>query len=664
MTAILVLIDLPSPGSRSYHLTSDTFQVTPLQNYLPIGIAFSLSALLTPVVRALARRRGWVVQPRADRWHKQPTALLGGVAIVAAVAPVALLSPDSSPQFIAVIIGSLLLAGVGLIDDFRELKPYQKLIAQLLASAIVVGSGLLLPWTPWDVVNMGITVFWLVGITNAVNLLDNMDGLAGGIAAIAAGFLSVVCLGKGQTGEAVLLALLAAALLGFLIYNRHPASIFMGDCGSMFVGFFLAGAALMTSAGERSRSMLAVVIVPVLVLAIPIFNTTFVTILRKLFGRPISVGSNDHTSHRLVALGLSQSRAVWMLYGFALLSGGLAILAQNLRWDVALAVIVGFVLLLSLLGVHLAHVRVYSEEEIKTAQERPINSFLVDLSYKRRLFEVLMDAVLIGLSYYIASVTVQGPLAETGASRQFLELLPVLVATKLFAFLVIGVYRGLWRYVGIDDLVTHAKAVGLGTLLSVAALLLLNRFHGYSRAVFVLDAAILLMLVAASRVAFRLFRNLLPTRIFENGRRVIIYGAGDAGELLLRELRNNRDLGYCPVGFLDDDPLKQGTVIHGLRVLGGNGAFLDVCRRKNVDEVLISSSRFPTDRIAEIAMGCRSEGLDLKRLRLQLVPIDPSEEWSSGTPGSSDTNHDPEPALSLTTSEQQKAESRSLKADR
>src|SRR5260370_35826860 len=170
-----------------------------------------------------------------------------------------------------------------------------------------------------------------------------------------------------------MLITLTGALLGFLVYNSHPASIFMGDSGSMFIGFFLASAALVNVSGGRSRSFLPVLAVPILVLFIPIFDTTFVTILRKFSGRAASQGGRDHTSHRLVALGMSERRAVWMLYGFAGLSGVLALLVRNSRADVSLAGILGFTVALTLLGVYLAGVKVYDEEEEdRAARDRPL----------------------------------------------------------------------------------------------------------------------------------------------------------------------------------------------------------------------------------------------------------------------------------------------------
>ena len=303
---------------------------------LPVVLSFAGTLVLTPVVRALARRRGVVARPKSDRWHKKPTALLGGGAIFTVVAAVNLALVPLTPQARVVLGAGALLFLVGLIDDFFNLKPYQKLSGQIMGAAVVVWCGLSLLWTGSPPVNMAITLFWLIGITNAVNLLDNMDGLAAGIAAIASTFLALNFLDNAQTAEALMLAVFGAALLGFLVYNSNPASIFMGDCGSMFIGFFLAGSALLNPTGGRSRSLLPVLAVPVLILFIPIFDTLLVTILRKLAGRSVARGGRDHTSHRLVALGLSERRAVWMLYALAAVSGFLGLLVRDLAlWTTA-----------------------------------------------------------------------------------------------------------------------------------------------------------------------------------------------------------------------------------------------------------------------------------------------------------------------------------------
>jgi UDP-GlcNAc:undecaprenyl-phosphate/decaprenyl-phosphate GlcNAc-1-phosphate transferase len=590
------------------------------RSLVAVAAAFVLALLLTPLVRAFARRVGMVAVPKMDRWHKKPTAMLGGVAIWSTVIICFFAFIPHTVYGSVILLASTFLFIVGLVDDVLHVKPYQKLIGQVLGAAFVVYYGLSLPWTGSILLNMALAIFWLIGITNAINLLDNMDGLASGIAIVAAGFLALSFINTGQFTEALIMVVFAAALLGFLVYNSNPASIFMGDCGSMFVGFFLASSALINVSGGRTRSFLPVLAVPILVLFIPIFDTTFVTVLRKLSGRAASQGGRDHTSHRLVALGMSERKAVWMLYGFAGLSGVLAILVQRARLDVSLAAIAVFTILLTLLGVYLGDVKVYDQsDEAMALKEKPLYAFLVDVSYKRRIFEVLLDVVLIILSYWAAYAINFPPTSR--AWDLFIRTLPVLVFIKMFVFLVMGVYRGLWRYTSMSDLIVFAKAVILSSVGSVLVLLFAFRFEGFSRKVFAIDAVLMLLFLAGSRMAFRLFRQILPAVGTSNGRRVLIYGAGDGGELLLRELRNNRELNLSPIGFLDDDPAKSGKLIHGLKVFGGNGDLGSVCTQHEVDEVVISSMKMTAERVQEVLQICADRQIAVKRMRITMEEL-------------------------------------------
>ncbi|HEX6973314.1 MAG TPA: hypothetical protein VF147_02870 [Vicinamibacterales bacterium] len=584
-------------------------------------VSFALAAAATPLVRAFARRIGAVAKPKSDRWHKAPTAMLGGVAIyVATMISTLALARHTADNWVVLAASSALFV-VGLVDDFLHLKPYQKLIGQLLGASAVIYFGLVLPWTAWPVLNMLITFVWLIGVTNAVNMLDNMDGLAVGVAAIASACLAANFYFNHQPAEALMLAMFCAALAGFLIYNHNPASIFMGDCGSLFVGFFLASTALLSShaGGGRSRSVVAVLAVPVLVLCIPIFDTTFVTLMRKMSGRSASQGGRDHTSHRLVALGLSERHAVWMLYGFAILGGILSLSVRRLSLDLSVASIAAFAIILGLVGVHLGRVRVYDPADVAAARQKPILAFLIDLSYKRRVFEVALDAALIIMANYWSYVLLFGPARSTSGDWQlFLKTIPALVFVKLAAFLVVGVYRGMWKYAGLSDVVLYAKAVAIGSVASLLLIVFAFRFDGFSRTVFVLDALLLLLLMTASRFAFRFLRNILPAPHARTGRRVLIYGAGDAGELLCRELTNNTTLGYVPAGFVDDDEMKSGRLIHGLRVHAGSDPLAETCRRTRADEVFLSTDTLSAARVREIVRQCESTGVPVKRMRITI----------------------------------------------
>ncbi|MEP7272131.1 MAG: MraY family glycosyltransferase, partial [Acidobacteriota bacterium] len=241
-------------------------------------LTLAVSLGLTPVVRNLAMRRGIVAAPRGDRWHSRTTALMGGIAIYCAFLAGFLAYWPSLPGGARLVLaGGTVLFVLGVIDDFISVKPPVKLVVQLIVAAVVVYFGRKLPWTASNALNTFITIFWLVGMTNAVNLLDNMDGLAAGVAVIVCGFMSLNFTLNGQSTEALLPALLGGAALGFFFYNISPALIFMGDCGSMFLGFTLGGMALL-STYDRTRHVSTVLVTPVLIMLIPIFDTTIVTI--------------------------------------------------------------------------------------------------------------------------------------------------------------------------------------------------------------------------------------------------------------------------------------------------------------------------------------------------------------------------------------------------
>jgi UDP-GlcNAc:undecaprenyl-phosphate GlcNAc-1-phosphate transferase len=311
-----------------------------------------------------------------------------------------------------------------------------------------------------------------------------------------------------------------------------------------------------------------------------------------------------------------------MLYGFAALSGILALLVQRMKLDVSLAAIAGFTILLTLLGVYLAGVKVYDQsEEAQALKDNSLYTFLVDVSYKRRIFEVLLDVVLIVLSYWSAYAIKFGAFSGNLAWTLFLRTVPVLVFVKMATFLAIGVYRGLWRYTGLDDLIVFVKAVVISSVASVLVLLFAFRFEGFSRTAFVLDGILMLLFLAGSRMAFRLFRQLLPKSKISDGRKVLIYGAGDGGELLLRELQNNREWRYAPVGFLDDDPAKNGKLIHGLKVFAANGDLSQVCKQHNVDELLISSAKVSEERVQEIARICYDQQIEVKRMKITIEDV-------------------------------------------
>jgi UDP-GlcNAc:undecaprenyl-phosphate/decaprenyl-phosphate GlcNAc-1-phosphate transferase len=564
---------------------------------------FIVSLGSTWVVRFGALRLGFVNVPRADRWSRRRVALMGGVGIASGFYATVLLSllwldPETARSWfvrtdvLALHAGAILMAGVGLVDDLLSIKPSTKMIGEIACASILLAGGLRLQWTGFEVVDVLLSFFWVIGITNAFNLLDNMDGLSAGTCAIAALFYGGLFLIHGETGPAAVALALAGAAFGFLLFNVNPASIFMGDVGSLFIGFLVAGITLLDSAAQR-KDLFAVIFVPALLLAIPIFDTSLVTVMRKLSGRAVSQGGRDHSSHRLVALGLSERKAVFLLWGMSVAAGGVGVLTSVRQLPIGKLLLPAFGLFLALLFVYLARVKVYEESEAREAGfAGRITPLISDLMYKRRIAEVTLDLVLACLAYY-ASFMLRFEQSPLDANMEtFTQSLPIVIACTMVSFFIFGVYRGVWRYTSFSELVTYVKAVAGGVILSVLALLAAYRFEGYSRSLFVIYAGILFLALGSSRASFRLLDTFIRGSS-RSGRGVIIYGAGDGGQFVLRELMNNEDLGLAPVGFVDDDRSKHHRKIHGVPVLGDLSALAPLVGKQEVAVVLISSSKIP-----------------------------------------------------------------------
>lgn len=279
--------------------------------------ALAVAIIITPLARIAALRTGVVSMPRSRDIHIAPVPMLGGAAIYMAFVAALLFFGDRTyvREVIGIFVGATLISLFGLADDRWELPAHIKIGGQLLAGIVLLIGGTQVNLFPYDWMNWLLTLVWVVGITNAVNFLDNMDGLSSGVATIAASFF--LLLAAMNDPRQVLVGAMAAALigacLGFLRYNFNPASIFMGDTGSLFLGFILASLGIKLR--FLSNTPLVTWMVPVCVLALPIFDTTLVVISRLRRGvNPFTTPGKDHISHRLVALGMNRREAVLSCY--------------------------------------------------------------------------------------------------------------------------------------------------------------------------------------------------------------------------------------------------------------------------------------------------------------------------------------------------------------
>ena len=337
-------------------------------------IALFASLTLTVPVRALALRVGMVDRPGPRKVHLQPIPLLGGLAIYGGVvlAVLFLVQGAAREQVWGILTGATLIAAVGILDDRGLLHHQVKLfIGMPLAAAILLLSGIraqvfgtLIGGRAGDILDAALTIVWVVGITASFSILDHMDGLCAGVAAMAAAFFALLAYLSGQTLVTVLAAAVLGAAAGFLRWNFKPAKIFMGDGGAMFLGFLMATLALKLRLTQSN--LVSAWLVPVLVLGATIFDTTLVTISRSRRGLlPFATPGKDHAAHRLANLGLGQRGAVLAMYMIGALAGALALLVSTLALSFSLALGI-FAAIVALLGVALLERAPYERQARKT----------------------------------------------------------------------------------------------------------------------------------------------------------------------------------------------------------------------------------------------------------------------------------------------------------
>ena len=269
----------------------------------------------TPIARRIAPLLGVMDVPNPRKVHARPMPLLGGAAIVIASMATLLIFQDrfEFQQLVTILLGAACMSLLGVFDDRWGLRPILKLLGQILAAGLLILSGVRVMSFPFEWLNFLVSLIWIVGLTNSLNLLDNMDGLSSGVAAVCAAFFMVAAALSRQTYVGALAAALLGAALGFLFYNFNPASIFMGDTGSLFLGFMLAAIGIKLRFPDNVPFVTWMV--PALVMGMPIFDTTLVFISRLRRGQnPLTTPGKDHVSHRLVGLGFTTREAVMIHY--------------------------------------------------------------------------------------------------------------------------------------------------------------------------------------------------------------------------------------------------------------------------------------------------------------------------------------------------------------
>jgi UDP-GlcNAc:undecaprenyl-phosphate GlcNAc-1-phosphate transferase len=597
----------------------------------------ALAAFPVTLVVLAALLRSWLARrlvalPSADRWSERPTPLLGGIGMFAGLSAglwlaIAVGAVDPGKELLGVYCGVALMFAAGLVDDLRHLSPIAKLAAQFAAAAIVLATGTTVQLVENPVLAASIALLWLIGLTNAFNLLDNMDGLAATLAGIAFGFFAIDA-ATVHPSAAVLAFALAGALAcaGFLPFNLRPgrkALLFMGDSGAQMLGFALAALAL-ASSWKVAGTTVATLILPILVLAVPILDTTLVTVVRLLEGRPIHQGGLDHSSHRLVRFGLSEKHAV-LLLALVALGLGATSLTYNVLDDQRLTlvgVLITFVLLVQFAS-FLADV-----ERRPLPDEAPglLQTFGV---HWRRLVEVVVDFCLISLAF-LAAYAIQFGLPGTVNQRHIATVtLPILLVARYLAFIPFGLYRSIWRYAGVRDLLAIACAVAVSELVTVGYISTTQTLGDFSRSVFIVDALLCTVLIGASRVAERGVVIGMRTMRDRAGRRALIVGAGRTGRSLMRELRETA--GERVVGFVDDNPQLRRRRVHGVPIVGTTAELPRLIEKTKPDIVLVTIPNAPRDRLDAIIDACTGAGVTCHFVRRE-IDLDPRVVLGSNAP--------------------------------
>jgi UDP-GlcNAc:undecaprenyl-phosphate/decaprenyl-phosphate GlcNAc-1-phosphate transferase len=599
---------------------------------VPAFLAALLSYVLTPPVRRLAVRLRAIDTPDARKVHTRPIPRMGGLAVVvSAISVIALVWVAGFHQFNKIPSGLLAALGLGLLpilfvsvwDDMRRLPAWAKFIGHGLGAAIAIWWGVRL--NP-DVHLFGVSIYldgwalpisflWLVGLTSAFNLVDGLDGLSAGLALISCGTLVGVFLIAGSTSTASLALVLAGAVVGFLPWNMFPARIFLGDTGACALGFWLA---CLTLRGGSTLSAGFATMLPLLVLGLPVADT-LLSILRRLISRVTGARSGvfeadrNHIHHRLLALGLDHRQAVLILYGVALLLAVAGLVSLMVTAHKA-ALLLLAVLLAGLVGIgRLGY------QEFAVMRSGIVLRFYDAPMLRRSFFVVFADLVMIAVAVGGAvAIKYEDWLlaANRGAAiTMFVTLAPVTVSV----FWLVGLYRGTWRLASVDDFVRACYGVLAASFIGFV-LLQLSSSTWFPVSLFLIYTLLKLALANGSRVSYRVF-----LRAGLRGRRdqepVIIYGAGQRGMTMVRELGEDAESRMRPVGFIDDNAARVGHSLNGVPILATADGLARAIRDTGARVVVVSSDDIGGVGLAKAERACRAAKVRLLRMTVRFEPI-------------------------------------------
>lgn len=608
-----------------------------------------LSLFITPWIIKFALHINAMDMPGGRKIHTAATPRLGGLAVFSSISiTVALMMLFYPPLFTTlstqpwqtylIPLCFLTIFGLGFWDDLKSLRPGVKFGIQFVVAAVVyfagfkisnvtnpVGAGVL----NVEMIDFPLTLFWIVGITNAFNLIDGLDGLASGVATIASLSIFIVSALAGEFLMAAFALIMAGALLGFLRYNFSPAKIFLGDSGSLFIGFSMA---LMSIHSTTKISTGFALLFPLLVLGFPITDT-LISMLRRFLGNFLPERSTDsssivgkfnrmftpdssHIHHQLLSLGLTHRNTVLLLYFvsafFAL--GAFAITrVENIEILSIIGSVLGFALFLGIKKLRYREIDILNNGIMLPIYERWI--------LNRILFLGLIDLIFVAVSYTFSYKLMSSISAESVLFLDFEQKFIMLITIQLATFWLTGLYREKIKQMGIGDVLKITSSVGYAILSSAIALLILNGFTiSHLFQFLILDFYFLLTLTLGIRIAYQALSYWF-NRNKKSGENVLIYGANENGTMILHNINNSTQSNFKILGFLDDDSEMEGKLIYGYPVLGGHWKLTKTLRNMNVDYIFICEQHIKPENLNRLQRVADSNGIKVKRLHIRLKNV-------------------------------------------
>ena len=620
--------------------TSATERVTLIYPVL-FFIAFVISLALSPLIRRLAFVIGAVDLPGERKIHSVPIPRIGGVVIALSFV-VTLAAAWNIPELNAswmvphltawwpLLAGAAIVFLGGACDDVRSLPVWGKFVIQAAAAATAIALGVRIDHVSLfgsDPVSLGplavpLTFLWIVGITNAFNLVDGLDGLAVGLGSIAAGTCATLFFLRGETSDALILIVVLGALLGFLPHNFNPARIYLGDSGSMLIGYMLAVTGIV---GTQKTATALAVFIPLLVLGLPIIDTLF-SMVRRFKGykkqyestwlqalKRMFQADQGHFHHRLMALGLSHRNAVLTLYTVSLGLSFCALLSVLAEYRNAGIVILA-VILAMVIGIGKLDYR-----EMDLLPVKRLLQWHERITFDRRFFLGFLDLLLITSAYSGAFLLKFYDVSSDAVTLWYVNSFPTVLITQFLCFYMLGLYRGVWRAMGIGDLVKITLTVGAAAAISYSLVVIHHPPEG-TMSFFVVDVLLLGLFAGGIRSAYCVL-DYSHQRSADHGRAALIYGAGRGGQLVLRELRQNAKLGLNPIGFIDDNPALRNRTISGVPVLGKAQDVPAILDHHLITSVLISSKAIEEDRMKAVVQACKERGVIILVTGFELQPL-------------------------------------------